>query len=207
MAKISDLSTLSSLEMNDLLLVSRLVGTITNQDKNQYKYIAFNMDAASLTTQLCGAVYAKLESDYVQPFYENATSALNKISNEYDVHVSTLNEHLSDCNKTLNDLNTLQCNLCVLWDNLSTNLCAEFEDLCSKLSNWLSSKFKDLSDNLCNSIKSSIETMNNTHNALSSSILNYVSTHYVSLTGDQSISGTKTFANPIHGMALSSKWN
>ena len=207
MAKISDLSTLSSLEMNDLLLVSRLVGTINKQDNVLKKYISFNIDAASLTTQSCGAIYAKLENDYIQPLYNSTNYVLNEISDKYNKHVATLNLHISKCNDILNTLNNLSSTLSDEQNDFKNHLTATF----TSLSNDLSTKIKDLLNGINNNINITSASMSSTLSSDLTSLYNqittYISNNCVLLTGNQFISGTKTFTNPIHGMALSSKWN
>lgn len=206
MAKISDLSTLSTLEIGDLLLVSRLNNTIASQDNSKKAYISFNMDAIALIKQLSSTVYSQL-SIVINPFFTSAISVLNVISSKYDEHVKLLNDHIDSCNEILNRLKALSNQLENSQNTFIDNLNKNVQSLSSNLSNTLTSNFNKLSNDSNSTLTAGISNISTTNIIISGNILDYISRNYVSLTGDNIIYGHKRFINPISAMALSAKWN
>lgn len=219
--RISDLSSLgmdkkslSVANMDQYLLLLSHKQSINNGDNvNDFRYTSYNTSLYSIYSRLCG----DLNENITEPFYEQwktLSGNLVQLSIDLSTDISCLSIEL------LNDILVLSTNLSREIDDEILSLDKRFNDLSQELStkfnntvNWMISNF--------NQISNSIST---NFNSLSTELSNWLSTNYcnwrnnlkdwlvsllenyVTLNGDQTITGKKTFTEEIDGLALSAKW-
>lgn len=190
---ISDLSTINNIAQTDWMLLSR-----TNSSTGEDIITTYKANAYQMQQNISSWVF----------------NTLDPILNEqYNVFTNNITANFSNHKSNVsNDLSTLSSRLTSEWYELSTRMkktCDTMDSLCVtvsteistfivcaeiSISNWkeqIEKQYEQLCANMLN-----IETR----------IKDWANTKFVTLSGNDIITGNKTFTNDIRGVALSAKW-
>ena len=191
--KISELSTTNHYNNDDILLVSRPDNSI-----GPTEYITFNYKIHDFREKISNDVAIELEN--VVNTHKNSIN--NWFNEKYNYLSSIVNEHIEECELS-------HSKLTIEWNNL----CVDLQDFIERIENQilnisadLDSKFNKLSSSLCSTIEQEHLIHTNSIIKLITDLSDCISSNYVSITGNQRITGQKTFAQDIIGTAMSARW-
>ena len=190
---ISDLSTINDISQNDMLLVSR-ADTTTNETI----ITTYTQSTYTIAENISSWVHDKLFNVFNQA-YNNFTSRMAENFSSHKIAVA-------------NDFTTLSTNLNNEWYELSTrmkNTCDTMDSLCVTVSTEISTfivcaeisvtkQMEWITDNYKNLCADMLELENR--------MKAWANEKFVTLSGDDIISGNKTFTKDINGCALSARW-
>lgn len=191
--EISQLDAIDEIKQNDWLLLSRTDHTTPEDIITSYKANAYEVQKS-----ISSSVYQKLEPVWTAAY----TSFKSEVTTNFSNHKTIVS----------NELSTLSCNLTSEWRELSTrmkNTCDTMDSLCVTVSTEISTFI------VCAeiSVDEALRWLSNDYMTLCANMLGmearlkaWADEKFVTLSGNDTISGNKTFTKDINGCALSAKW-